>query len=164
MRGCGRRGHPAVTHGPARPWDGQPQPDGAGGSHREQLGEEGVGDNPSSCQAPHLPATFGEEVTPWCAFERGASKTIAVPASARTCTPVHPQLFGTFLTTQPANPAERGSQCFSSSWGASVHPSVHPSVRPGNGLNRPCPTLRGQPGLPGMEGRGLQLGLITGQP
>lgn len=99
MLGCGRRGHPAVTHKPPHPWDGCPQPDGGGRSHQEQPCEEGVGDNLSPCQVPHLLARLGhhqsqqlgeEEVTPWCAFELGASKTITVPPAAqptRVCTP-----------------------------------------------------------------------------
>lgn len=44
----------------------------------------------------------------------------------------------------------------------SIQPSIHLSVCPGNGLNSPCLTPQGQPGLPGMGGRGLQLRLIMG--
>lgn len=95
--------------------DGHPQPHGAGRSHWEEPCEERVGENPSSCQAAHFPVMLEclqshqprEDVAPWGIFEHGASKTIVIPPGTRT---LHRQPFSTFLATQPASPAERGSQ------------------------------------------------------
>lgn len=131
MLGCGRRGHPAVTHGPAYSRDGYPQPDGAGRSHQEQPCEEGVGDNPSLYQAPHLPATLRcqqsqqprEEVAPWCAFEQGASKTIVVPpAHECLCTP---SLSAPFW--QPGQPTQQ-REAPSASAAAGEHLSICPPI------------------------------------
>jgi len=87
----------------------------------------------------------------------------------------HHHLFGSFLATQLVSlveypsvihPSVHLSVCLSICLPihASIHPSICPSIHPDNGLNSLCPTQQGQSGLPGMEGRGLQLGLITGQP
>lgn len=90
MSGCGRREHPAATHRPACLLDRHPQPHGAGRSHWEQPCEEDLGENPSSCQAAHLPATLlclqshqsRENVAPCSSiFEQGASKTIICPGT-----------------------------------------------------------------------------------
>lgn len=134
MLGCGRRGHLAVTHKPPHPWDGCPQPDGGGRSHQEQPCKEGVGDNLSPCQVPHLLARLGhqqshqprEEVSPWCTFEVGASKTITVPPAAQPARICAPSLSAPFR--QPSQPTQQ-REALSASAAAGEHLSVHLSIR-----------------------------------
>lgn len=152
----GRRGHPAVTHGSMCLWGGHPQPDGAGGSHQEQSREEGVGDNPSPRQAPHLPATpaaQGRGRSPG-RLPAGSEQTFTGPPRRTNPHATVPSDFHHLFGNLASQPSGERLPVLQQQLGSIFHPSICPSIHPGNGLNSPYPTPRGQPGLPGMEGRG----------
>ena len=152
MLGCGRRGHPAVTHRPTRPRDGRPQPDGAGRSHREQPCEESVGDNPSRCQAPHLLAVLGCQQSRQPREEVGRSLVCLQAGSEqnRRCSPQRtnphasaPSAFRHLSGNPASQPSKERLPVLQQQLGSicpSVRPSVRPSICPGNGLNSLCPT------------------------
>lgn len=131
---CGRRGHPAVTHRPMCQQDGRSQPDGDGRSHGSSLMKKVLATTcppakPHSSQ-PCLNASGAKEEV--AASSREQAKPLLFPPAHNPTYLCTPSLVAPFW--QPGQPTQqRGSQCFSSSWGSicqSTRPAIHVSICP----------------------------------